>query len=423
MKRTIFILLSLALLAGCGEDAADQKAVEDHRLSGAEPALSGDPLTFTADNTYVPLALPVPRGNEYRSDLALLPQDDTFAGLTTEFGGAVLTMPILDESDARFDPDGARMSPQRYQPKKRFGDLADEIEEHVTDNGHTPWSKYVLVFDLFRVSETWLVRWDGKLITMIEEPGEYGLYRQDMRDEIIEAMIDGIDEVSEDNTVTHVVVGSEMERLLLSPSGTRQWPDNPAEFANFVSFFAEAKAAIKEAHPDVQVSAGLNYDRLISHVAARYTETGDRATVSWSERRYAWENVAEKLYAEADFLALASEPDPEEFEANADNLPDGHYAMLAEYQGDRPIVWYSINWPVNSDVEKSLQRAYLERFKVLNAGLDIELVSYRRLQDLDDSSCNSVVKALNGPITDCTAGMFRISGAPGVTYDVLGARE
>lgn len=423
MNRTLPILLTLALLAGCGEDAADQPAVEDDALSAAEPILSGEALSFTADNTYVPLSLPVPRGNEYRSDLALLPQDATFSALTTAFGGVVVTMPILDETDARFDPDGARATPQRYQPKKRLGDLFDEIDEHVTAKGHTAWSDYVLVFDLFRVSETWLVRWDGKLITQFTQPGEYGLWRDDMRSEIIEAIIDGIDEAEEDHAVTHVVVGTEMERLLLGPSGSRSWPGNPAEFANFVSFFAEAKAAIKDAHPDVMVSAGLNYDRLISHVAAQYTATGDRATVTWSERRYAWEAVAEALYADADFLALAAEPDPDEFEGDAENLPAGHYAMLAEYQGSRPVVWYSVNWPVNSDAAKAAQRVYLERFQSLNAGLDVDVVAYRRLQDLDDEgTCESVIRALDGPITDCTAGMFRVSGAPSKVYDVIGAR-
>ena len=106
---SVFVIASVLIFAACGEDATEQMAAEDNRLSNAEPVLSGDPLTFTADNTYVPLALPVPRGgSDYRSDLALLPQDDTFAALTTAFGGVVVTLPVLDETDARFDPDGGR---------------------------------------------------------------------------------------------------------------------------------------------------------------------------------------------------------------------------------------------------------------------------------------------------------------------------
>jgi hypothetical protein len=133
--------------------------------------------------------------------------------------------------------------------------------------------------------------------------------------------------------------------------------------------------------------------------------------------------VAQPLYAQADFLALASEPDPEIFESDAENLPDSHYAMLAEYQGEKPIVWYSINWPINSDTEKVLQRTFVVRFQALNAGLDIDIVAYRRLQDLDDEgTCNSVIRALNGPITDCTAGMFRISGAPSFVHDLMSVR-
>ncbi|HIE84866.1 MAG TPA: hypothetical protein EYQ00_13950, partial [Dehalococcoidia bacterium] len=83
--------------------------------------------------------------------------------------------------------------------------------------------------------------------------------------------------------MTHVVVGTEMERLILGPTGTRMWPGNPTEYTNFVGFFGEAKAAIKADHPEVLVSAGLNYDRLISNVAALFTADGDRASVTWSE--------------------------------------------------------------------------------------------------------------------------------------------
>jgi hypothetical protein len=240
--------------------------------------------------------------------------------------------------------------------------------------------------------------------------------RQDLlailRGALNEALADG-------KPVTRVVLGAGMERLLAGPDGAV----NPADFANFVDFFVQTRRALKEEFPDIAFSAGLNWDNLITYVAARYTVSGEVADVRFGEVRAVWRDVAAPLYEEADFIALSSEPQPALYGGSPNGLPESQYALLAEVQGELPVVWHSIHWPSDSGATKGLQEIYLERFLALNAGNDVELIAWRRLVDLPEGTaeCNGVVN-LGGPVSECFGGLFRDSLAPSEVSDLYLAR-
>ncbi|MEL6181764.1 MAG: hypothetical protein AAFS10_22585, partial [Myxococcota bacterium] len=187
---------------------------------------------------------------------------------------------------------------------------------------------------------------------------------------------------------------------------------------NFVSFYGEVREAIKASFPDVKVSAGLQWDRFVGEAALAYASDGTAETLAWSDIRGAWRDLAEPLYAQSDFIALSSEPVPSNYDSDAENIPNSHYALLAEVQGDRPIVWFSLNWPVTSSAAKSNQVKFLERFLTLNAGNTVDLVAWKAAIDLDETACR-LVESVQGPPTDCNAGLFTSSVAPSALSDVF----
>ncbi len=414
---TLALLGALLAVAACGDEGEDAGA-QSARLSDAEPLPVGEPLTMTSDIAGLPLGLPTRCINgACAGDMTLIQNSSSFELVTTRFKTAVVTVPVLDERETLFsNPDSVRDNPAPFQARKRLDDLFDEVDEVLAAKGAEQWDNYVLVFDLFRVSGNWLVRWDGVKINEIDEPGQYGLWRSDMRQEVSDLIFAALDAVTQDRNITHVVIGDEMERLLLS---TRNFPNNPEEFANFVTFYRELRGQIKADFPDIQVSAGINWDRLVTEVAARYTAGGSIEEVKFAEIRRAWQEVAEPLYEEADFLALSSEPDPSLYGGDPDGLPESQYALLAEVQGARPVIWTAINWPINSTAEKSTQGDYLERFLALNAGNDVELISWKIMVDLPEQGDCALVKGLQGRVQDCFAGFFSNSLAPTDVSDLF----
>jgi hypothetical protein len=412
------LCLCALVWAGCGEDGGSAKDASA-RLSDAEPRPTGAALTLTRENAAVPLRPPLMRGAEYRGDLTLM-QDNTSLGEVHEaLGSAVVTVQIIDEREASSAAD-AQQNPGRFQATKRLGDLYAETDAVLGANGLDDWPDYTLVFDLFRTSGAWLLRWDGTNISQFDSTGVYGLWRDDMREDILAILRGALNEALADGKpVTRVVLGAGMERLLAGPDG----PVNPADFANFVDFFVQTRRALKEEFPDIAFSAGLNWDNLITYVAARYTVSGEVADVRFGEVRAVWRDVAAPLYEEADFIALSSEPQPSLYGGSPNGIPESQYALLAEVQGERSIVWHSIHWPSDSGATKGLQEIYLERFLALNAGNKVDLIAWNRLVDLPEGTaeCNGVVN-LGGPVSSCFGGLFRDSLAPSEVSDLYLAR-
>lgn len=417
----IALMGSCATLAlGCG-DEGEGDSVASARLSDAEPLPSGDPIVMTQELAALPLRPPIrERTDGLEGDLSFIDDiDASFDLVSTRFNKGVITLQLLDErrvaASGSLSSDTIRAQPSPAQPRKRLDDLFDEVDS-VFGEGNVPWDSYVLVIDLFRISGNWLVRWNGVNIDDFEEPGLYGLWRDDMRNDTIGLILSALDGFAEERNITHLVIGHEMERLLVE-NGVNA----PTEFANFAGFYDAARAEIKAAYPELQISAGINWDRLSTDVAARYTADGAFESVTFSEVRRAWAEVGERVYAESDFLALSAEPDPSYYGGNPSGLPESQYALLSEVQDGRPIYWYAVNWPVTSDSEKNNQKNYFERFLALNAGNSVDLIAWRSLMDQATGTggeCNSI-STLGGSITECFSGVFSTSAAPTRVTDVF----
>jgi hypothetical protein len=410
-KRALWAsLLALLLALACGACGGDDGAPDrGDRLSDSVPSPSGQALVLSAENTAVPLRPPLLREDEARGDLTLMQSSSTLDELREKLGTAVVTVQIIDEAQG-ISQGNADTNPAPFQAPKRLRDLYSETEDVLGARGLEDWDDYVLVFDLFRLSGNWLVRWDGTNLTQYGEPGGYGLWRDDMREEIA-ALIRGAlnDALGRGKPVTRAVIGQGMERLLAGPDGGV----NPADYANFVAFYQELVAELEEEFPEVQFSAGLNWDNLVTHVAALYTESGDVDDVKFGEVRAVWRDVAAPLYDHSGFVALSSSPEAERYAGDPAQLPSSHYALLAEVQGDKPVVWHSIQWPATNSGQKSAQGEFLTRFLELNGGVDVDLVTWAQLIDQPEGTadCNGVVN-LGAPISRCFSGLFRDSLAP-----------
>lgn len=375
---------SLSLVAGCGEDPEPDPAA----AAATAPMPTGSPIALKQDNAAVRLGF---------GDMPLMTGHSSLQFISDAFSTAVLEVQVIDERKAQeFNPTDVKDNPAVVQAKKRTEELLDEIDEAIAADGVADFDRYVLVIDLFRVNSRWLVRWDGVKIRDIDEDGAYGLDREDMRTEEKKIILDAIAEAADRKPLTHVVIGAAIERLELV---------NPEDFGNFVSFYGEVYDAIKERWPDLLVSPGLNWDRFETEIAALYTPGGTVGEVTFAHIRAAWMEIGEALFDKADFLGLQAEPEPSTYAGDPAMLPDSQYALLAEIQGDRPVVWYSVNWPVTSGAEKVTQRDYLRRFLELNAGNDIDLISWRGVRDFGPDDCPRTT-ALGGPRSDCAAGIF-----------------
>ncbi len=135
-----------------------------------------------------------------------------------------------------------------------------------------------------------------------------------------------------------------------------------------------------------------------------------------------WRDVVEPLVEASDFIALSARPEPALFESPED-LPDSHYALLGQVQGDKPVVWHSVYWPVDTPASKSRQGDYLSAFLRLNAGTDVTLISWRSLLDFPQGTaeCNGIIN-LGGEQELCFSGLYRDSLAPSEVSEIFFAR-
>lgn len=397
--RTIIVLLTAILalgVASCGDTDSGPTATPDDRVSDAEPMTSGDPLTLGVDNVAIPFNH---RDMEFASTIG--PSFD----LISAYDRAVVKVQIIDEREAlNSPPSSIRANPAPVQAKRRLATLLDEIDDGLATGGGEDWGQYTVIFDLLRLNGSWLVRWDGVGLDSRTDPGNFGLWRDDMRNDEAEIIMDALTEAVGRKPVTHVVIGHEMERLILA---------NPEDFANFLTFFEMMRDQIHAQWPEIKVAPGLGWDRLLAEVVPMFEGAEDGDTDHhFSAMRRMWQYVGQPLYANADFIALTAEPNPELFGGDPDKVPDWQYALLAEVQGDKPIVWTSVNWPVTSGNEKARQRDFLERFLVLNAGNNVEILAWKAMIDLVPNVCDGIVTNLGMERTECYAGMLSSSVAP-----------
>lgn len=414
------------LVSGCG-DAAEEGGGGGKSYAALPEA---DPLQWSETE----LGVTFIHGQAAKLESSPTAGDDVLQTSRSVFKHTVLHVDIYDEK-ARLvgestayppsDQTGYR-GPDAFQGNNaaagrlgaRAGDLATEVQSAVDALGTDPFVSTSVVVDFWRARDDWYIRWDGNLDDAVnrEGKGPYGLYQQEMVDDIIAGLVT----IAEDHQPRYIIVGSGMERLLGAAGGGL----SPVEYSNFVVFFQKAYAAIKAASPQTQVGAGIHWDNFAEQVAPMYA--GEDGEVDDAALDAAFEAVVLPLVDTADIVALKSAAAPDDWRV-------GYYQFLRRLESlygiTKPLVWYSIGSPVESSVAYVTQKNYLEAFAEWTAGLDPAFVAWRSLLNFDgvDRADNTIGGRCEGltsesnnigmPLSRCYDGLFTTSFQPKAPMD------
>ncbi len=147
----------------------------------------------------------------------------------------------------------------------------------------------------------------------------------------------------------------------------------PGDFDNFVSLFAETRAAIKRVSPDAVVFVSFQYEQLLGRFAAVTGRPGHKP--QW--------NLIEKFEQYQDAVGISSYPqlggikDPKK-------LPDDYYSRIARHTR-KPIIFTELGWSTAAKYggSEATQAEFLRRFDHTTRTLDLALVNYFMLHDTD----------------------------------------
>lgn len=149
----------------------------------------------------------------------------------------------------------------------------------------------------------------------------------------------------------------------------------PDDFDNFVSLFAETREAIKKIRPEAVVFVSMQYEQLLGRF-------GGIAGQKVHEPQ--WE-LLEKLEPHQDAVGISSYPlasmKPVRF-GDPNDLPDDYYSRIAEHT-EKPIIFTELGWSSDKKYGSSEKRQaeFLRRFEKLTRGLDLLMVNYFFLYD------------------------------------------
>lgn len=166
----------------------------------------------------------------------------------------------------------------------------------------------------------------------------------------------------------------------------------PLDFDNFVSLFKEAYAEIKNIKPDTVVFVSFQYEELLGVLGPSGNST--------HEPRW---DLIEKFEPEQDAIGISSYPmktlSPPRF-GDPKDLPSNYYTQIGEHT-TKPIIFAELGWPSDSAFGGSPQNqaAFLRELPTLFSGLDIRLVNWMFLYDIQGF----------GPVFD-SMGFFDLSG-------------
>ncbi len=428
--RWLWLLLASTLLmaSACGDDTPSGEE--------AEPVI---PITVTAAQ----------RGlGVFDGDAAIIGQVDAADELNAAFSHLVLRRQLRDEliisrqgttalSDALFSA--------------TVEALRTEID------GALALDKTVLVLDLFRVSdgarpgspEPYITSWDHN----DRDPDRYGFWRGDLR----EAILTEVSTAATEQQPDIFVVGAEMERYLGMPGGLD-------DYANFVSLYQEAYAAIKAASPQTRVGVGIDWVRfrldvvpqqvLAVHELPEGVDLGDEpgavscASLTGDEEDRALLEAAcvEKafsLYIEpllrhvdaaaapvvegeerayvttADVLALSASPAQTDFGNQPATCPEDFFAPLRAWSTIAPVVYYDVQWRVTSSVGFNKQDEWYSVLVDRNSGVSVEIIAWHTLTDMVINDCGKLTGDLGAPASICLGGLWADSSAPKDVYDTI----
>lgn len=273
----------------------------------------------------------------------------------------------------------------------------------------------VLVVDLMRVDDAWLVDWEDedrdtpdRRETFLTFQIRADQHESDYQQDIVERTLDAI--AAMEPAPTLVVLGHEMEQ---------HYANVPGDWPYFVELAHDVRASVRETYPDTRVSVGINWSNFVDTIAPLFLEEGE-TEVDFVTVQAAWNAVIDPLVWDAeneaprmDAWTFSSVPDPTLHPGGPSSLPDWHYAGVPTMFDEEParaalpMYWYSIGWPTETtDPVRGV--SFLNRFLELNGGYDIELVAWQAYNSLMESECDRVTdpERIGGSLVDCYRGMY-----------------
>jgi len=316
----------------------------------------------------------------------------------------------------------------------------------------------VVVLDLMRLSDgskanspiPYLTTWDQNE----RDPDRFGFWRNEYREAVLEA----VTTTATEQHPQYFVVGADMERFLTMEGGAN-------DYANFVTLYREAYAAIKVASPSTKVGAGINWVRFQLDVVPTMTllpyeypegvELTELAQVSCATLQGTEEEVAllqaactQKAFAQyiepllhflapvqspdpaappeepvyvttADIIGLAARPNQGDFNNTPALCPATFFDGLRGWSQDFPVVYYEVNWQISSAVGFGKQDEWLTTLIERNLGVQVEVLAWATLKDLLSNDCGKMTNDLGAPDYVCFSGLWKDSSAPKEVYETL----
>ncbi len=162
---------------------------------------------------------------------------------------------------------------------------------------------------------------------------------------------------------------------------------HPGELDDYLSLFEEAKNAIKSVSPDTKVFVVFSYNHLIENN-------------QWS--------MLEEFNDKVDLIGLTTYP-WKQFETSQD-IPDDYYLRLRKYVS-KPIAFTEIGWVSDPPGSDKQQSEFLLRFLELTKGLDIEMVNWLFLHEIQ-------IQGTVGMFTNPRTGTISLKKSDGIEKDI-----
>ncbi len=175
------------------------------------------------------------------------------------------------------------------------------------------------------------------------------------------------------------------------------------EFQAFKEFYAghlypELRAIADRSTHEVRITTGFDWEAYLASTTTPEAEGAEPGT---------WEDLEDGLDGALDLLVIATTPT--RFE-RPDDLPDDYYGDLVAASGDRPVAFLPLYWPTRGEDDTYQARIFLERFRFLAAGLNVDFLAWPRLVDLDSHSCSRYAQSLGGDASYCYSGLIKSVG-------------
>lgn len=307
----------------------------------------------------------------------------------------------------------AFMTKANALPAVRATDFYTELDAAERVAGGAFGSRSI-VLDLFRYKGDWYLRWDGNFESETNKfgKGTYGLYRQDMVDDLLQE----IETIAKNQKPEYFIIGDGMERFL----GTNGLA--PAEFSNFLAFFKDAVGRIKKGNAATKVGCGINYDNFLSNVVPEFYQDQNSTYEVFTD---AFEAVALPCAEIGDVFALRSYRAPGNdmlaFQTGDIDVLTAYQFLRAIpelYEIDKKIVWYSVGSPLSGPVNYLAQKNYFDNFLDWTAGTPTSLMVWRRALNIEGSDtsdqspasrCKAFTESSRGfqaPVSFCYDGFY-----------------